>query len=211
MKRSLILAVAVVCACSSRPAPPSADTEQRPFPDISGRSVLLLPVQANVPVIGVSESGDSTRSLTPLTAAERLALEAELGFWLAELAPRVRWVMPDAIDQAARRSRLLEVYPRELAVHDFLRARLTHIGDPLYGDLRKLNTLFDTRVALIPVGAVRVPEPGGSDRVHMAVALIDSFGGNVLWYGVVAGDEAGPDAAAALASTAQALAKLITR
>ncbi|CAN5783759.1 hypothetical protein BH23GEM10_BH23GEM10_03980 [soil metagenome] len=172
---------------------------------------MLLPVQAGVPVIGVPESGDSTRSLTPLQPAERLALEAELGYWLAELAPRVRWVLPDAIDRAARRSPLLDVHPRELAVQDFLRARLTHIGDPLYGDLRKLNALFDTRIALIPVGAVRVPEPAGSDRVHMAVALIDSFGGNVLWYGVVAGDAAAPDAAAAAASTAQALARMIMR
>lgn len=211
MRVTLLFAGLALCSCSVRPAPPAADTQQRPFPDLSGQAVMLLPVQANVPLVGVPAAADTAVPPTPLTDVARAALEAELAYWLPASVPRARWSLPADIVRAAERSPMLAVFPRALPVQPFLRARLEAIGDPLYGDLRKVGTLTDARVALLPVGAVFIPEQGGGGRVHMAVALIDTLGGAVLWYGVVAGDSGARDDAHVVASAARALANLMTR
>jgi hypothetical protein len=85
------------------------------------------------------------------------------------------------------------------------------IGDPLYGELRRVAALMDARVALLPIGALWVEEQAGTGRVHLAAALIDTFGGDVVWYGVVAGHPGARGDPAVLASAAQALAVLIPR
>jgi hypothetical protein len=203
-------AVLVVFAgCAARVALPSADAGQRPFPDMGGRTVMLLPVQGAVPLVALPAAAE--REPVPLSDGERAALEAELAYWLPEQARRIRWVLPATIERAALRSPLLELRVRDLAVGDFQRARLETIGDPLYGELRRISALMDARPALLPVGAVWIPETGGTGRVHLAVALIDTFGGDVIWYGVVAGSPAAHGDATAVASTAQALARLISR
>jgi hypothetical protein len=176
---------------------------------MSGRTVMLLPVQPATPIVALPSG--VIAAPTPLSSEGRALLEAELSFWLPEAAPRVRWVLPATIEQRAERSRTLDVRVRDLPVQDFLRARLESIGDPLYGDLRKLALLMDVRPALLPIGAVWVAEAEGTGRVHLALALIDTTGGDVIWYGVVAGT-AGPRAdAVTIASTAQALARLAAR
>jgi len=98
---------------------------------------------------------------------------------------------------------------RDLPVRDFIRSRVESIGDPLYGDLRSIGLLADARIALLPIGALWIPETGGGGRIHLAVALIDTMGGRVFWQGVVASAAAASIDAAALASTAQALAQQI--
>jgi hypothetical protein len=206
---AFVLALACT-ACGARSAPPSADAGQRPFPDVGGRTILLLPVQAVVPSIGLPEGSDAA-ALTPLSAAMAAALEGELSFWLTEGAPRTRWILPDVVVRAAERSRTLDVHPRNLTVRDFLRARLQSIGDPLYGELRSIGMLADARLVLLPVGAVWVPEIGGDGRVHLALALIDTMGGAVLWYGVVAGSPGPADDPAVAASTARALLGMVVR
>jgi hypothetical protein len=67
------------------------------------------------------------------------------------------------------------------------------------------------RPALLPIGAVWVPEADGNGRVQLMLALIDTTGGAVIWSGVVAGDP-GPRAdRATIASTARAVARLAAR
>jgi hypothetical protein len=200
-----------VAGCARMAAPPSADGRQAPFPDIGGRTVLLLPVQSAMPVVAVPETADPGRSMVPLPEQARQALEAELSYWLPEQAPRSRWVLPAAIDRAVRQSPSIDVRVRELTVRDFQRARLEMIGDPLYGELRRVAALMDARPAVLPIGAVWIPEQAGGGRVHLAVALIDTFGGDVVWYGVVAGTAGPLDDATVIASVAQALARMIPR
>jgi hypothetical protein len=211
LSRRLVAAVILLCACSARPAPPTADEAQPPFPDTGGRTVLLLPVQAVIPLIGMPAAADPDAPPAALGADMLAALEAELAYWLTERAPRTRWVLPDDVVRAAERSASLDVRPRQLPVRDFLRARLQSIGDPLYGDLRRLGVLTDSRLALLPVGAVWIAEQGGAGRVHMAAALIDTVGGAVLWYGVVAGTAGPRDDVAVAASAAESLARMVAR
>lgn len=208
MIRYSLLCVVLLAGCAQRAAPPSADAPQAPFPDLSGRGVLVLPVQAAVPLVRLPETVDPERPPARLDSETLAMLEAELGYWLAERAPRVRWILPDAVERAVQRERSLEVEVRALAVQDFQRARLQSIGDPLYGQLRRIGALFDTRPVLLPIGALWVPETGGTGRIHLALALIDTTGGAVIWSGVVAGGSYRVPDAAAVASTAQTLARM---
>jgi hypothetical protein len=198
-------------ACASSPAPPASDVAQQPFPDIGGQRVMLLPVQRIVPAVSPPVAADSTRPMLALSGESLQALESELSYWLPEYAARARWVLPDAVVRAAEGSAALQVNVRDLPVRDFQRSRLESIGDPLYGDLRKIAVVTDARLALLPIGAVWIPELGGSGRVHVAAALIDTMGGRVLWYGVAAGDPGAVDDAAAVASAARALTMQIPR
>ncbi|HEX6309743.1 MAG TPA: hypothetical protein VFZ69_16320 [Longimicrobiales bacterium] len=212
MSRTLLLtALLLTAACSRATAPPAADLAQRPFPDIGGADVMLLPVQRIVPAIAPPAAVDTTRAPATLSSESLETLEAELAYWLPEHARRVRWVLPEAIERAMRGSAALRINVRDLPVRDFQRSRLESIGDPLYGDLRRVAAVMDARLALLPLGALWIPEVGGTGRVHIAAALIDTMGGAVLWYGVAAGDTGAADDAAAIASAAQALARQIPR
>jgi hypothetical protein len=201
----------LLAGCARMVAPPSADARQAPFPDIGGRTVMLLPVQAAVPVVAAPATADPARAPVPLPPELRTALEAELAYWLPERAARSRWLLPDAIERAVARSPMLDVRLRELTVRDFQRARLESIGDPLYGELRRVGALMDARAALLPIGALWIPEAGGGGRVHLVVALIDTMGGQVIWQGVVAGTAGPLNDASVVASVAEALAGMIPR
>lgn len=200
-----------VAACASSPAPPASDVQQQPFPDIGGQRVMLLPVQRIVPAVSPPAAADSTRPARALSGESLRALESELAYWLPEHAGRTHWVLPDAVVRAAAGSAALQVNVRDLPVRDFQRSRLQSIGDPLYGDLRKIAVVTDARLALLPIGAVWIPEIGGGGRVHVAAALIDTMGGRVLWYGVAAGDAGALDDAAVVASAARALTMQVPR
>jgi hypothetical protein len=205
------LLVGLAAGGCARAAAPGAGAAQPPFPDMAGRTVMLLPVQRAVPTITLPPTADAAVPPALLSAELLLALEGELAFWLQERAPRARWILPDAVERAAQQSPMMDVRARDLSVRDFQRARLQSIGDPLYGELRRLGAVLDARVALLPVGALWVTEQTGAGRVHLVVALIDTVGGDVVWYGVVAGTAGARGDAAVIASAAQALAELIPR
>ena len=212
MRPAAFIAVFVLAACASSPAPPAADTAQQPFPDIGGQRVMLLPVQHVVPAISPPATADTTRPMLALSGESLRAVEAELAYWLPEQAPRVRWVLPDAIERAVQGSAALQaITVRDLPVRDFQRSRLQSIGDPLYGDLRRVAVVTDARLALLPIGAVWIPETAGAGRVHLAAALIDTMGGRVLWYGVAASTPGERDDPAVAASAARALALQVPR
>jgi len=145
------------------------------------------------------------------TAEEAVAgLDGEIAYWLGERAPRVQWVFPPDLDRALARSPSLDIQIRGLAVSAFYRGQVKNIGDPLFGDLRRLGALVDARYALVPVGAGEFDVEGGR-RVELRVALIDTLGGSVLWYGAIAGATGPAGDAALAASAAQALAAALVQ
>jgi hypothetical protein len=206
---AVLAAVVVLAACTKTVAPPSAERPQAGMPDLGGQTVMVLPVQRIAPAVAMPANADTAATPEILSAGGLAELEAELSYWLPEQATRVKWVLPEAVERAVSRSPTLEVRVRDLPVRDFQLARLRTIGDPLYGDLRRVSMVNDARLALLPLGAVWIAEVGGLWRVHLAAALIDTFGGNVLWQGVVAGDAVERHASAGIASAARALAARI--
>ncbi len=181
-------------ACGARHRAPQPEDVKQTMPDLTGRGVMLLPAQG----------GATTRP------PERL--DDEIRYWIGQQAPNVKWVFPPQLLRAIRRSPPLgDIDLDALPVASFRAAQVKRIGDPLFGDLRRLGAVVDARYALLPVTAAYVPGDTLPGRVEIASALIDTFGGEVLWYGVVAGERGPADDERVVASAARALASKVAR
>jgi hypothetical protein len=189
-RRTLTLLLLASIGCAGRTAPPSADASSSLPPDLQGATVMVLPVQT-------------------VDASAVAGLDREIAYWLAERGSRVKWVFPPALRDALARSPALGIELGALAVGAFTRGEVKNIGDPLFGDLHSLGALTSARVALVPVRAAFVPDGAGGGRIEIGVALIETTGGRVLWFGVVAGSPGELGSQAAAASAAQALARRI--
>ncbi len=199
---ALLLALALAGACGGHPRPPTAESPQpRPI-DLSGLTVMVLPAQP--------------AASTPQASAD--AFDAELAYWLGERAPRVRWVTAADVVRLVRNSPGLRIDPHALDVRAFGHMRIQRIGDPLFGDVHNLGAMFDARLALLPASLAYVsprdsagaPPRPGPGRYEVTAALIQAFGGEVVWYAVVPGDPGPIDAPASIASAARALARTLT-
>jgi hypothetical protein len=206
MKRRIaIIALAVsLAACAHRSNPvPTPDAPAAPAPDLSSLTVMILPAQA-------PPSGSSVRAQPGEPVP---GLDAEIGFFLTEQAPRVHWVSSDAVKKGAARAQSIHVDPAALSVLQFSTARIRRIGDPLWGDLRLLGEVMNARYAVLPFAAGFAPDSGasagGSGRVEIGAAIIDTGNGNVLWTGYAAGEHGQEGAPAVIASAARELAKRI--
>ncbi len=189
-----LLVLALGGCAQMRQAPPTADSPKPAPPSLAGRSVLVLPSQ---PAPGVPRNA-RTGEVVP-------GFDAELEYWLGDLGPRVDWAFPGEIRASLERNAMLGIDIDALAVGSFHVAQVKNIGDPLLGDLRRLAALLDARWALVPVAVAYVPRAEGG-RAEAAVALIDTYGGRVLWYAVMAGDAGVEGSADVAASVARSIA-----
>ena len=202
MVLSALAVVFVASSGSSREEPPQAGVVRGGVPDFRGETVMLLPVQD---ILGVGGDPD-----------------AEIAFALQNRSDAVEWALPDELERAVRRSPTLEVRVHALAVGVFLQGEVRRIGDPLYRDLLQISALTGSRLALIPIqvryrpAVLPDPEVPEEDQVEkregaieiMAV-LIETRGGNVLWFGLLDGEPGAADDPAALASAADRLAQVL--
>jgi hypothetical protein len=131
-------------------------------------------------------------------------VDEELSYALRARGSRVQWVFPPEVEAALRRSPGVQARTRDLPVGVFLQAEVRRIGDPLFGDLRRLTVLTGSELALIPV-ELRYAEGG----FRLTAALVNARDGRVAWLGVVQGSVLSPEAPEALASVADALARTL--
>jgi hypothetical protein len=178
-----------VGACAHRAAPPEPGTSQGTPPDLRGSRVMVLPLQDNRGV-----QGD---------------VDAELAFGLNGRGTGVDWILPAKLQEAVDRAPGLNASLRGLPVGTFEAAEVRRVGDPLYGDLRRLSALVDGEVALIPVSAAPQPDSTGAFAVRLSTALVHVRSGRVLWFGVVEGDAGPPNDPRALASVVDRLARTL--
>jgi hypothetical protein len=162
------LAAIAVSACGGPDLPPGPGTTSGIPPDLRGRRVMVLPVQQNLGVRGDPD--------------------AELAFGLRERDVEVTWVLPDEIEEVLDRSPAVQASTRGLPVSQFLTAEVRRVGDPLYGDLRRLAALVNADAALIPVQASLEAEPDADPTVRLWTALIETRTGRVLWFSVLDGE-----------------------
>jgi hypothetical protein len=190
LRPALVLAVTLaLAACQRTSAPPAPGTSQGTPPDLRGRRVMLLPVQE---VVGFRGTPD-----------------AELAFQLQGREPDVHWILPDRIQESLDRSPGIRAETRGLPVGTFLSSEVRRVGDPLYGELRRMAALVDGEVALIPVRAAAHPQEGGGVAIRLHAALIDVRTGRVAWFGVEEGDAGAASDPAVLASAVDALARTL--
>lgn len=179
-------------ACGGGTAPPPQPGDSRGVPpDLRGRRVMLLPVQR---VQGVG--GDPT---------------AELAFALTERGDEVDWILEGEVVEILERSPAIQASTRGLPVSLFLQAEVDRVGDPLYGQLRRMAGLVDAEAVLLPILASyqASSEVGATPRVRLTAALIEPRSGRVIWFGIEEGDDSARDDPRGLASAAERLARAI--
>jgi len=133
--------------------------------------------------------------------------DAELTFGLQERDVDVTWIWPAEIEEILGRSPAVQATTRGLPVSQFLTAEVRRVGDPLYGELRRLAALVDANAVLIPVQASLEPEPGLDPTVRLWTALIETRTGRVLWFSVLDGDAREATDPRGLASAVDRLAR----
>lgn len=183
---SLAWALSSACGGGSRPEP-VAGTTSGYAPDLRGRRVMVLPVQQNLGV-----PGDPN---------------AEFAFGLRERDVEVEWVFPDEIQAVLSRSPGVQASLRGLPVGNFLQAEVERIGDPLYGELRRLAALVGADAALLPIQTSLEAEPDMDPTVRMWTTLIEVRSGRVLWFSVLDGEAAPAGSPLGLASAVEVVTK----
>lgn len=199
---SVVLAALVACGGGGPEGDgvvPRAGMQFGAVPDLTGREVMVVPVQ------------------TARGVPTGIQPDAELEFALRERGSRVRWLFPDTLRRFTARNPGIDIALDRLPVGIFLRAQVEQVGDPLYGHLRRLGAITGAPLVLIPVRLryrsepVRVEERVLEPAMELSAALVHVRSGRVLWFGIVDGAPGGAGDPATLASTADALARAVVR
>jgi hypothetical protein len=186
-----LAALGPLTACGGTPAPQPGEMRGTP-PDLRGRRVVLLPVQQ---LVGVT--GD---------------VDAEIAYALRDRGREVDWIPADSIESILARSPGVDARTRGLPVGQFLFAEVQRVGDPLFGQLRRLAALVSAEAVLIPIAASFEPNQaiaGSTPRVRLTAALIEPRSGRVVWFGVEEGEDFPQTDPRALASAVEALSRTL--
>jgi len=136
-------------------------------------------------------------------------LDAEIAFALGDRGKGVEWILPEELEHALQRSPGLDTELHGLPVGMFEGGEVRRVGDPLYGDLRRLSAVVDGEVALIPVSAMLTPTSADSVQLELSATLVHVRTGRVLWFGVAGGDAGTGDDPRVLASAVDRLARTL--
>lgn len=186
----MLLAVVVGAGCAGTASAPTAGNFAGAIPDLRGRRVMVFPVQIR---------GDVPGDASP-----------EIDFALRTRGAEVDWIFSDELEAAVARAPAVETTVRGLPVGLFLSGEVERVGDPLYGQLRRMGALTNSEVALIPV-AVRsgMDVAGGGSVVEVVATILNVRDGRVIWFGVVAGRPGSLTDFGTLASAAEELAETL--
>lgn len=188
----LVFAVLGVSSCGGTTPPPAPGQGRSLAPDLRGLRVLVLPFQLRSGVAGDPD--------------------AELAFTLKIRGGEVEWIFEAEVAEALDRSPGIQARTRGLPVGLFLQAEVEHVGDPLFGSLRRMAALVDAEVVLLPVMAsfqVNELVVGGTPRVRLTVVLIVPRTGRVVWFGIEEGGDFSLQDPRGLASAAEELVRTL--
>jgi hypothetical protein len=188
-ERLVSLVVALMLAgCGARTAaPPEPGTIRGVAPDLRGIRVLLLPVQQNLGVRG--------------------DLDGELAYALRERSAEVVWITAAQVEEVLARSPAMQTRTRGLPVGAFVQAEVQRIGDPLFGELRRMAALVQAQAIVLPVQATLEAAPGEDPRVRLWTALIDVRSGRVPWFAVLEGGAFPTDDPRSIASAVEVVSR----
>jgi hypothetical protein len=185
---TIALIALVVSACGGKSAPPGPGTFRGTPPDLRGSRVVVLPLQSNAGVAG--------------------DLDAELAFGLQDRTREVTWILSSEVDAVLARTPGVSARTRGLPVGHFLLAEVQRVGDPLYGEFRRIAALVDGAMILLPVqAALGQAEAGEHPPINLTVALLNPRTGRVVWFGIVEGGAFPAGDPRGIASVVDALAR----
>jgi hypothetical protein len=189
---SVVAALLVATACAGTSDPPAPGQGYGAPPDLRGRRVVLLPVQENLGVAGDPD--------------------AELAFTLTGVGNEIDWILDEEIQNVLARTPAIQTRTRGLPIGMFFRAEVQRIGDPLYGDLRRLAALVDAEAIILPLRVsfeANEGVEGSTPRVRFTTALIEPRAGRVVWFGIEEGGDFPPGDPRGLASAVEELANTL--
>ncbi len=163
-----LLAAVMAFGCAGTAQPPSVGDSNGFVPDLRGRRVMVFPMQ--------------------LQAGMSVDVDPEITFALRSGSSDVAWIFSDELEAIVTRSPSVDTAVRGLPVSVFLSAEVRRVGDPLYGQLRRLGALTNSDIALIPVAMG--PGAQGADGelvVEIAATIVNVRTGQVVWFGIVGG------------------------
>jgi hypothetical protein len=182
-----VASVFFLAACASGGSSSSLNETRGAVPDLRGRTVLVLPVQLTDRV------------------PNGVMIDEEVAYALRARSDAVDWVFPEEVESILRRSPGIQAHTRSLPVEMFLQAEVRRVGDPLYGEIRRLTTLAGADIAIIPI----LLRYGDDGAYHMVATLLDPVTGRVLWFATVDGTTGAAEEPGPLASVADALAQAV--
>ena len=163
-----LLATVMAFGCAGTAQPPSVGDSNGFVPDLRGVRVMVFPMQ--------------------LQAGMSVEVDQEITIALRSGSSDVAWIFSDEIEAIVTRSPSVDTAVRGLPVSIFLSAEVRRVGDPLYGQLRRLGALTNSDIALIPVAIG--PGALGADEelvVEIAATIVNVRTGQVVWFGIVGG------------------------
>ncbi len=163
-----LLAAVMAFGCAGTAQPPSVGDSNGFVPDLRGRRVMVFPMQ--------------------LQAGMSVDVDPEITFALRSGSSDVAWIFSEELEAIVTRSPSVDTAVRGLPVSVFLSAEVRRVGDPLYGQLRRLGALTNSDIALIPVAIG--PGAQGVDGelvVEIAATIVNVRTGQVVWFGIVGG------------------------
>ena len=178
------------CGGRGTGAPPEVGSTRGFVPDLRGRRVMVYPTQIRQ---GVPADVDP-----------------EIAFAFRARGREVDWVFPEELRATLRRAPAVRSTVDRLGVGIFLAAEVDRVGDPLYGQVRRLGELANADVAFIPVALRRGAEgAAGVSVVEIVSTIIDVTTGRVIWFGVVAGQPGQVADFGSVASAVESLAETL--
>ena len=187
-----LLLVSLLSACGGTAPPPAPGQSRGVPPDLRGRRVILLPVQR---VVGVGGDPD-----------------AELAFTLQDRGREVDWILSEEVSRVLARSPAMQTQITGLPVGLVLQGEVQRIGDPLFGQIRRMAALVEADAVLLPVRASFERDSqdfDASPRVRFTAALIEARSGRVVWFGVEQGGDFPREDPRGLASAVERLARTL--
>ena len=183
----LVVASLLLAACASGSRPSGPGETRGAVPDLRGRRVLVLPVQL--------------RNGVP----SDLTFDEETEYALRNRSEQVSWAFPSDVAEILRRSPTVQADPHNLPVGIFLQAEVNRIGDPLYGEVRRLATLAGATVVIIPIQL----RYGADGAYHLLTTLLNPVTGRVLWLATIDGEPGPPESPVTLATLADAYSRAL--
>lgn len=188
-------------ACGGKPANPApepgtpAREPVRPLitTTFAGQMIAVVPL-----TLVVSE--EPLTSQAPLTDRARTLAWADslLGSAVTGRSPEVKWVLPPELRKMARRAPTVAPDPDRMGQSLLRGTKIEDVPDPLRSNLRSLMAIAGGRYALIPAALAFVNEPAGGPapvRAELALTLVDTRTGKVVWRSLAWGTGATPERA----------------
>jgi len=138
--------------------------------------------------------------------------DAELAFTLRDRGREVDWILSGEVSRVLARSPAIQTQITGLPVGLFLQGEVQRIGDPLFGQIRRMAALVAADAVLLPVRASferDSRDSGASPRVRFTAALVEARSGRVVWFGVEEGGDFPREDPRGLASAVECLARTL--